>query len=216
MFVAIVDYGMSNLKSVFNAVNYVTSDNSKVKITNNHKDIDDADRIIFPGQGAINDCMALLKQKNLVPSLRKAIDEKPFLGICLGLQSLFEFSYEGEVECLSLLKGKVHPFKNLLFEAMPNSYKVPHMGWNIHSYRSEHILWNGIPKNSFFYYVHSFYVPFNQNKNNIYSVESTTNYMVDFISSVSFKNCFAVQFHPEKSGNVGLQFIENFINWKGS
>ena len=216
MYVAIVDYGMSNLKSVFNAVNYVISDNSKVKITNNYKDIDEADRIIFPGQGAIKDCMSLLKQKNLVPSLKKAIEQKPFLGICLGLQSFFEFSYEGEVECLSFLKGKVHSFKNLLFEAMPESFKVPHMGWNLHSYRSDHFLWNSIPKNSFFYYVHSFYVPFNQKTNNIYSVESTTNYMVNFTSSVSFKNCFAVQFHPEKSGKVGLQFIENFINWKGS
>ncbi len=216
MNVAIVDYGMSNLKSVFNAVSNVITDNSRVRITNNYKDIDDADKIIFPGQGAIKDCMSLLKKKNLVSSLRKAIDEKPFLGICLGLQSLFEFSYEGEIECLSVLKGKVYPFKNLLFESMHNSFKVPHMGWNLHSYRSDHFLWSNIPKNSFFYYVHSFYIPFNPKLNNTYSVESTTNYMIDFTSSVSFKNCFAVQFHPEKSGKVGLKFIENFINWKGT
>ena len=204
MYVAIVDYGMSNLKSVFNAVNYVTSDNSKVKITSNYKDIDEADKIVFPGQGAINDCMTLLKQKNLVPSLRKAIDEKPFLGICLGLQSLFEFSYEGEVECLSFLKGRVHSFKNLLFEAMPNSYKVPHMGWNTSKHNALG-LFEGIANECYFYMVHSFYAQMCDET--IASME----YGLAFSTALQKDNFYGVQFHPEKSSKAGAKLLENFL-----
>ena len=208
MFVAIVDYGMSNLKSVFNAVDYVTSDNSKVKITNNYKDIDEADRIIFPGQGAINDCMTLLKQKNLVPSLRKAIDEKPFLGICLGLQSLFEFSYEGEVECLSLLKGRVHSFKNLLFEAMPNSYKVPHMGWNKIKLNKKSNLLNGIDQTkNRFYFLHSYVLSLSKE-----ITIATSEYNIVFPTIIQKNNIYGIQCHPEKSHDDGLKILENFSN----
>ena len=203
MSVAIIDYGAGNIQSLRFALERL---GVAAKLTDQVDEIQQADRVIFPGVGEARSAMTKLQASGLdklIPTLTQ-----PVLGICLGMQLMCAHTEEGDTTGLGIFDTQVRRFGNQL--------KVPHMGWNTHSYRSDHSLWNGIPKNSFFYYVHSFYVPLNQKNNNIFSVESTTSYMVDFISSVSFKNCFAVQFHPEKSGNVGLQFIENFINWKGS
>jgi glutamine amidotransferase len=202
--IAIVDYGMGNLKSVFNAFKKVAP-NLKIVITSNPDIINSADRIVFPGQGAMPDCLRELEKKNLTQVITHASKNKPFLGICIGMQMLNNFSEEGLINCLGVIPGSVKKFK-------PNNHynKVPHMGWNQVQRNKDHFLWNGITNNERFYFVHSYYVkPSDKNL-----IAANTLYESPFCSAINKDNIFAVQFHPEKSSLPGLQLLKNFTKWK--
>ena len=202
--IAIVDYGMGNLKSVFNAFKKVAP-NLNIVITSNPDIINSADRIVFPGQGAMPDCLRELEKKNLTQVITHASKNKPFLGICIGMQMLNNFSEEGLIDCLGVIPGSVKKFK-------PNNHynKVPHMGWNQVRRNKDHFLWNGITNNERFYFVHSYYVkPSNKNL-----IAANTLYESPFCSAINKDNIFAVQFHPEKSSLPGLQLLKNFTKWK--
>ena len=202
--IAIVDYGMGNLRSVFNAFKKVSS-NQKILITSDPQVIKVADKIVFPGQGAMPDCVRELSERNLTESVIDAAQSKPFLGICIGLQMLNNFSEEGNIKGLDIIDGKVLKFK-------PKNHfnKVPHMGWNEVHRPKNHFMWNGIPNNERFYFVHSYYVQ--PQKREIVAGECV--YEKPFCCAVTKDNIFAVQFHPEKSSRAGLQLLQNFIRWK--
>lgn len=202
--IAIVDYGMGNLRSVFNAFKKV-SPNQKILITSDPQVIKVADKIVFPGQGAMPDCVKELSERNLTESVIDAAQSKPFLGICIGLQMLNNFSEEGNIKGLDIIDGKVLKFK-------PKNHfnKVPHMGWNEVHRPKNHFMWNGIPNNERFYFVHSYYVQ--PQKREIVAGECV--YEKPFCCAVTKDNIFAVQFHPEKSSRAGLQLLQNFIRWK--
>ncbi|HOO55430.1 MAG TPA: imidazole glycerol phosphate synthase subunit HisH [bacterium] len=195
--IAIIDYGMGNLGSVFKALEGVGCD---VRIVDTVKDISDADGIVLPGVGAMSAAMNNLERHGLIETVIGQIKSgKPFLGICLGLQMLFEYSEEGgRVDGLGVLKGKVARFTDEL--------KVPHMGWNQLNFKKRPDVVEGIPEGSFFYFVHSFYVVPDDDD----VVMTTTDYGIDFVSSISVDNITAVQFHPEKSQKWGLKLLENF------
>ena len=197
--IAVVDYGMGNLRSVSKAIEHV---GAVVKVSDNPKDLEDASGIVLPGVGAFKDAVLNLKNKGLWEAILKEVEKgKPFLGICLGLQLLFERSYEfGETEGLGLIKGKVVKFK------LPPEFKIPHMGWNQVWKRKESLLLKGIESGSFFYFVHSYYV--NCEEENAKLTE--TDYCIYFTSSVEKENIFATQLHPEKSQKLGLKLLENF------
>lgn len=204
--IAIVDYGFGNLRSVVQAIQYVGEKN--VVLAQTAQDIEQADKIIFPGQGAMPDCLKELEKRHLKTALLHALKQKPFLGICLGLQLLFEQSEEGNSPGLGILKGKVWRFQP---EQNPKKLlKIPHMGWNNVKQTQTHFLWQNIAPNARFYFVHSFYAQA-QNTDHILG---TTHYGVDFTSAVVFQNGVAVQFHPEKSAEDGLQFLKNFTLWQ--
>jgi glutamine amidotransferase len=200
--IAIVDYGMGNVRSVQKAIEHVAP-NDRVFLTDNADLIDEADRIVFPGQGAMGACMQALNNHNLVDVIKRNAQEKPFLGICLGLQLLFDHSEEnGGTEGLSIIPGDVVKFAK-------SDLKVPHMGWNTVKQSIEHPLWHNIDDNARFYSVHSYYV-----KETDHSVVAgSTDYGIDFTCAIAKDNMFAVQFHPEKSQYDGLQLLTNFINW---
>ena len=202
--IAIVDYGFGNLRSVYQALRHVT--NEEIQIAADAKTIDSAERVVFPGQGALPDAFAEIARRGIQNAILNAAQTKPFLGICLGLQMLFEASEEGDAESgkgFGIFKGSVKRFQ------LPADFKIPHMGWNTVHQTSEHPIWQGIPQDSRFYFVHSFYVQTNEN-----IVAATTDYGNDFTSAIIFKNCVAVQFHPEKSADFGLQLIQNFTRWQ--
>ena len=206
--IAIIDYGMGNVHSVQKALNKVVDKNSKIKITNSLNDLLNCSHIVFPGQGAASECMANIDKNLDVVEFKKIILQKPFLGICMGLQVLMTHSEENKgSNCLNILDGKVLSIKR----KMNSNLKVPHMGWNKVKQEKKHPLWNNIPDESFFYFVHSYFVE-PSNKSNILS---TTNYDLDFASALYKGNIAAVQFHPEKSSKMGLRLLENFINWGG-
>jgi len=212
--VAVIDYGMGNLRSVCKAIEHVAP-KARVQLTSAAADIRRADRVIFPGQGAIRGCIAALETGGLRDSLLEVIKTKPFLGICLGLQALYDFSEEGGgTPCLSLLAGEVKRFPpEKMFEAaFGQALKVPHMGWNqVHQVRS-HPLWKDIPQDTRFYFVHSYYAESADPQD----VAGETNYALRFTSAAAHANIFAVQFHPEKSQRDGLRLLENFLSWDGS
>ncbi|SMN12271.1 Imidazole glycerol phosphate synthase amidotransferase subunit [uncultured Candidatus Thioglobus sp.] len=201
--IAIVDYGMGNVRSVQKALEHVAP-NDHIFLTDNAELIHNADRVVFPGQGAIGACMQALNQHNLIEVVKQAAYEKPFLGICLGLQLLFDHSTEnGGVDSLSIISGNVVKFEK-------SSLKIPHMGWNTVKHTSNHPLWHNIEDNARFYSVHSYYVQ----EDNSSIITGTSNYGIDFTCAIAKDNLFAVQFHPEKSQHDGLQLLENFVNWK--
>lgn len=211
--VAVIDYGMGNLRSVCKAIEHVAPQ-ARVLLTADPKAVAEADRVVFPGQGAIGGCVTALNQTGLHQAILDSIRSKPFLGICLGLQALYEFSEEGGgVHGLAVLPGRVLLFPK---EKMSDpdtclALKVPHMGWNqIHQVVS-HPLWMGIPQDSRFYFVHSYYVEAGDRK----QVAGVTEYGVRFASAAAAGSVFAVQFHPEKSQQAGLQLLRNFVNWNG-
>jgi glutamine amidotransferase len=211
--IAVVDYGMGNLRSVAKALDRVSSGSQEVVVTADADVIADAERVVFPGQGAIRDCMRELQRLHLEPVLRRCIDEKPFLGICLGLQALMDSSQEhAETRGLGVVPGEVRRFPDNASD--PHSgerLKVPHMGWNTIAAVSAHPLWHGIAADERFYFVHSYYVtPKDEGV-----VAARTQYGVEFCCAVAFGGCFAVQFHPEKSQLPGLALLSNFCAWNG-
>lgn len=203
--IAIIDYGMGNLRSVQKAFEAV---DVPAEVTRDPDIILNAEAMVLPGVGAFKDCMHNLEELNLVPMIRRFVESgKPFLGICLGLQLLFEQSSEfGNVPGLSLLPGKVVRFKDNHGSENGDSLKVPHMGWNTLKFQNPCSLFEGIPSESYFYFVHSFHVV----PDNPEIVASTTEYGVDFVSGVHKDNLYAFQFHPEKSQTLGLSILKNF------
>jgi len=200
--IAIVDYGMGNVRSVQKALEFVAPNDNCI-LTSNPKIIRDSDRVVFPGQGAMGSCMTALESSSLVDEIKLSFKSKPFLGICLGLQLLFDYSEENNgTNGLSIVPGKVVKFNK-------SKLKIPHMGWNNVNQVREHPLWHNISNNSRFYSVHSYYVmPINQD-----CVIGTTNYGHEFTSAIAIDKVFAVQFHPEKSQSDGLQLLSNFVSW---
>lgn len=210
--VAIIDYGMGNLHSVAKALEHLSS-KTRVFVTSEPNLIRQASRIVFPGQGAIGDAMKALSQVHLNEVLLEVIREKPFLGICLGLQALMQHSAEdGGTDALGILPGEVLRFADpLLAPETGERLKVPHMGWNQVHQTCAHPLWEGIEQDSRFYFVHSYYVRAERDE----VVAATTDYGVRFVSAACRDNLFAVQFHPEKSQNAGLALLSNFLRWDG-
>lgn len=195
--IVIVDYKAGNVSSVQKAIR---ARGGNAKISSSTNDIFEADALVFPGQGACDSSMIELNNRNLVEPIKNFIKSgKPFLGICLGLQLLLDGSDEGDEPGLGILGGYVH--------RLPDNLKVPHMGWNKVTFHGSHPLFDGIPNGSYFYFVHSYYA-------NLYDKEfviGTTEYGIEFCSAAAKNNVLAVQFHPEKSGALGLRIYSQFI-----
>jgi glutamine amidotransferase len=209
--IAVVDYGMGNLRSVAKALEHVAPQ-AIIEVTADATAIADADRVVFPGQGAMRDAMRELAARDLVPVLRDAIAAKPFLGICLGLQALFEHSEEGDCAGLGVLPGRVRRFAPPA-EAHTGGerLKVPHMVWNSVNRSRPHPLWAGIADDSRFYFVHSYFVEPADSA----TAAATSAYPGRFCCAVAQGSLFATQFHPEKSQGAGLALLRNFVNWDG-
>jgi glutamine amidotransferase len=202
--IAIIDYGIGNLRSVHNAVSFI-SPQTKSIVTSDPDVVAKADKVIFPGQGAMPDCVLQLDKRGLKESVIEAAKQKPFLGICLGLQMLFETSEEGNVSGFGLLPGTVKRFQLNKNERI----KIPHMGWNKVNLSNPHPMWNKIDSDSRFYFVHSFYAEVKDKS----LVMATSSHGEKFTCAIAKDNLFAVQFHPEKSSELGLQLLNNFISW---
>ena len=205
--VAVVDYGMGNLRSVEQALRKVAPA-AEVTISDDTKMIASAKRVVFPGQGAMPDCMRELDARGLRKPVLKAAHQKPFLGICIGLQMLFEHSDEGNVAGLGIMRGNVVRFASDMHDARGGNLKVPHMGWNQVHHR-DHSMWHGIAQDERFYFVHSYYVQPQDDS----LVQATSDYPQPFVCAVARDNLFAVQFHPEKSQAAGLRLLQNFMQW---
>lgn len=207
--VAVIDYGMGNLRSVSKAAEHVADSNTRIIVTQNPSDILNADAVIFPGQGAAKACMQALKDTGMMQPVIDAAQTKPFLGICMGLQVLMSHSEENDgTDCLNVIPGNVVRFDSHAFPDL----KVPHMGWNQVQQIQSHPLWHNIPQQSRFYFVHSYYI---QPTDPAYTC-GTTEYGSNFTSAVAHNQLFAIQAHPEKSADVGLQLIKNFLTWNGA
>ena len=211
--VAVIDYGMGNLHSVESALQHVGAE--RVLVTHDANLIRQADRVVFPGVGAIHDCMAEIRRLHCDQLLDTALREqhKPVLAICVGMQALMQRSEENDgVDCLGLIEGDVRHFGAPLIDAGGQRLKVPHMGWNeVHQSRP-HALWNAIPDGERFYFVHSYYV----HARNRDLVAGSVEYGVSADAALARDNLFAVQFHPEKSHRAGLQLLRNFLDWNGT
>lgn len=208
--VAIIDYGMGNLHSVASAVSHVAPQ-ANVLVTADEAQILAADHVIFPGVGAIRDCMAEIRRLHLDDTVKKAIAQgQPLLGVCVGMQALMSRSEEnGGVDCLNVFEGQVKLFQG---EAIEREHlKVPHMGWNTVIKVAEHPLWQGIASDTRFYFVHSYYVTTSDDL-----VIGRCEYGVPFAAMLARGNVAAVQFHPEKSHTAGLRLIRNFLGWNGA
>jgi glutamine amidotransferase len=208
---AVIDYGMGNLRSVAKALEHVVDAQTRVCITSDPVEARAADRVVFPGQGAARDCMSALARHGLVEAVIEAAQTKPFLGICMGMQVLLDFSEENEgTDCLGVFPGRVRYFAQSLAET-GDRLKIPHMGWNrVHQVR-QHPLWQGIAQGSRFYFVHSYYADPTESD----LVVGTTHYGLQFASAIAQSNLFAMQCHPEKSAGVGLKLLSNFARWDG-
>ena len=207
--IAILDYGMGNLRSVAQAMRTAAPD-VNVLITDSPDVVRSADKLILPGQGAMPDCMANLRASGLLEALTEGAKNKPLLGVCVGEQMLFGAAEEGNSHGLGWLEGSVVRFAiDGMTDANGAKLKVPHMGWNRVRQTRAHPLWAGVPDESYFYFVHSYYVQCAPSL----SVGDVT-YGVDFTCAVAQDNVFATQFHPEKSGAFGLQIYRNFADWQ--
>jgi len=213
--IAIVDYGMGNLRSVYQAFHHVAP-NDNVLIAHQPEEIRAADRVVLPGQGAMPDCMKHLQESGLLEALLEAAKSKPLLGVCVGEQMLFDRSAEVRATeqltpCLGLIPGEVRRF-DLAGKKQPDgsAFKVPHMGWNQVRQDQKHPLWSGIPDLTSFYFVHSYYVVPQRNED----IAGSTEYGDWFTSAVARDNIFATQFHPEKSAEYGLKLYQNFVSWQ--
>lgn len=210
--VAVIDYGMGNLHSVAKAVEHVAGADLKLDVTAQEDVIMAADRVVFPGVGAIRDCMAEIRRLGLDDLMRRIVEEKPVLAICVGMQALMERSAENEgVDCIGLFRGEVKRFPAGVLDARGQYYKVPHMGWNTVRQTRPHPMWAGIPDDSRFYFVHSFYVAPGGPEDTV----GESPYPGPFTVALAKRNVFAVQFHPEKSQDHGLQLLKNFLSWDG-
>ena len=212
--IAIVDYGMGNLRSVAQALRHVAADH-EIVITQSSRDIDRAARVVLPGQGAMPDCMSYLKASGLLDALLRAAQHKPLLGVCIGEQMLCDFSAEGGTEGLGLIPGACVRF-DAPQSPQPGTprLKVPHMGWNNVRQKPDatgrvHALWDSIPDDSWFYFVHSYHVCCQSD----HDIAAETEYGGRFTSAIARANIFATQFHPEKSADAGLQLYRNFVTW---
>ena len=205
-------YGTSNLRSVARALEHVVDKNIKVIVSGDKKEILSAERVVFPGQGAIGQCMQHLQEQALDEVILECIQSRPYLGICLGLQGLMQNSEEdGGTRGLAAVAGEVLRFKPGQKDSDGNEFKIPHMGWNQVKQTNQHPLWQGIENDSRFYFVHSYYV----------KTESETNQAgisayngIQFTAALAHENIFATQFHPEKSQKNGLQLLQNFSRWQ--
>ena len=209
--VAVVDYGMGNLRSVSQAVAHAARESDvKVVVTSNPEDVYAADRIVLPGQGAIRDCMRELQDSGLKDAVLHAAKHKPLFGVCVGMQMLLERSEEQDTPGLGLIPGEVRRFR-LEGQLQPDGsrYKVPQMGWN-RVYQQPHALWWGVPDGAYFYFVHSFHAAPSDPRHSA----GETDYGARFTSALARDNIFATQFHPEKSAAHGLALYRNFLHWK--
>ncbi len=208
--VAVIDYGMGNLRSVSKAIEHVAP-GLTVIVTDDPAEVARAARVVFPGQGAMPDCMREMDARGLRKAVMDAAHTKPFLGICIGLQMLFERSEEGDVAGLGLLPGYVRRFAtDAMVDAAGQRLKVPHMGWNHVRQLHSHPLWDGIDDGARFYFVHSYYVETADTA----LVAGATDYPGPFTCAIARDNVFAVQFHPEKSAAAGLRLLANFVQWQ--
>ena len=210
--VVVVDYGMGNLRSVSKAVEHVAAGRGVVRVTDDARAIENADRIVFPGQGAMRDCMAELAAHGLLDPMRGCLGVKPVLGICMGLQVLFDWSEEDpDTPGFGWLAGRSVRFPSGATDRQGRRLKVPHMGWNRVHQRSDHPLWLGIDDAERFYFVHSYHVcPVDDGV-----VAGSSEYGLEFTAAVAAEQLFAVQFHPEKSQRAGLALLSNFLAWDG-
>lgn len=207
--IAVIDYGMGNLRSVSKALEHVAP-GARVQVTSDPAQVAAADRVVFPGQGAMPDCMREMEAKGLRPAVLAAARVKPFLGICIGLQMLFASSDEGDVRGLEVFAGRVRRFPHArMHDREGRRLKVPHMGWNQVWQRKSHALWSGIEDGARFYFVHSYYAE----AADADVVSGITDYALPFTCAVARDNIFAVQFHPEKSHIAGLRMLSNFVDW---
>ena len=197
--IAILDYDAGNLRSVQKALEKF---GARADIVSSAEGVDRADALVVPGQGACDSSMRHLRERDLTEPVREYISGgRPFLGVCLGLQLLLDSSEEGEEPCLGILGGSCR--------RLPGGQKIPHMGWNQVSLKKEHPVFEGVPDNSHFYFVHSYYADPDDRS----VIAGTTDYGVEFCSAAAWDSVVAVQFHPEKSGRVGLKIYENFVNY---
>ncbi|MDD4913810.1 MAG: imidazole glycerol phosphate synthase subunit HisH [Methylococcales bacterium] len=209
--VAVIDYGMGNLHSIAKALQHADS-SVAVRISADADVILAADRVVFPGVGAMRDCMQALNETGLAETIKTVAASKPLLGICLGMQAMLSDSEEGGItRCLNLFDGHVKRFAEGLADTEGNRLKIPHMGWNQVHYKP-HPLWFNIPQDSRFYFVHSYYAAPDDAEVTV----ATSNYPQAFSCALAKNNIFAVQFHPEKSQTVGLQLLQNFLHWDGA
>jgi imidazole glycerol-phosphate synthase subunit HisH len=207
--IAIVDYGMGNLRSVQQAL-IKAAPEADVAIVDRPEGIRAAERVVLPGQGAMPDCMRSLRESGLQESVLEASRTKPLMGVCVGEQMLFDWSAEGDTDGLGLMPGKVVRFSlEGRLQDDGSRFKVPQMGWNRVRQSQPHPLWEGVPDGSFFYFVHSYYVV----PDNRAHIAGETDYGVAFASAVARNNLFATQFHPEKSAEAGLRVYRNFVHW---
>lgn len=209
--IVVVDYGMGNLRSVKQALMHVAPTNTRISVSENPTQIANADAVVFPGQGAAKACMKALNGiEGLRESVLGAAQQKPFLGICMGMQVLMSHSAENEgVDCLNVFKGDV-----LAFADQPNwnpAHKIPQMGWNQIGHTQAHPLWQGIEDQSRFYFVHSYFVRPSNDK----LTAGTTDFGLHYTSAIAAGKLFAIQAHPEKSADAGLQLLRNFCAWNG-
>lgn len=210
--VAVIDYGMGNLHSAAKALEHVAPE-ATVLVTHDADTILSADRVVFPGVGAIRDCMSEILKLGLDQVVQEAARTKPLLGICVGMQSMMTHSEENSgVDCLNLFSGNVRFFGEHLQDANGEKLKVPHMGWNQVQQVGAHPLWKDIPDQSRFYFVHSYYVTVNDQT----LITGRGEYGVPFVATLGRDNVFAVQFHPEKSQKFGLTLLKNFMEWDGA
>ncbi len=210
--IAVIDYGMGNLRSVTKALEHVVDKDQQVILTSSQAEIASADKIVFPGQGAARDCMAAIDQYELRETIVDAARNKPFLGICMGMQVLVHESEEnGGTACLGVFPGEVRYFGDDLHDADGERLKVPHMGWNQVGQTRAHPLWQGIDDQSRFYFVHSYYLETEAPELEI----GHCDYGQPFTCAIANDNVFAMQCHPEKSADAGLQLLTNFAQWDG-
>jgi glutamine amidotransferase len=211
--IAVIDYGMGNLRSVTRALEHVVDKNQRVILTSSQQELASAHKIVFPGQGAARDCMAAIDEYNLREAIMDAARNKPFLGICMGMQVLVHASEEnGGTECLGVFPGEVRYFGDDLHDDSDDRLKVPHMGWNQVTQTRAHPLWCDIDDNSRFYFVHSYYLE--TESPDLESGHCT--YGKPFTCAIARDNVFAMQCHPEKSADAGLQLLTNFAKWDGT
>lgn len=208
MKIAIVDYGMGNLRSVAKALEHVAPA-AQVIVTSDPAALNAADRVVVPGQGALHDCMREFLARGLRDAVEQASRSKPFLGVCVGMQMLFDHGEEGDTAGLGLIPGEVPRFSSSMMAADGSHLKVPHMGWNRVEATRAHPMFEGIDAGARFYFVHSYYC----SPRNAADAVATTEYGLAFTSAVARDNIFATQFHPEKSASAGLQLLSNFVRW---